>query len=150
MKLRVGLVGLGSSWQQRHAPVLRALADRIEVRGVYEQVAHRAEQAAEAFDARCFESFRALILAEDIDAILMLAPQWYGQLPILAACDSGKHGRGNGKSRQGGKCSCRVITRHASVMRMDIVTFNGRGIVLKNLECIRNGLKTMDCRSLTS
>lgn len=90
MKLRVGLVGLGSSWQQRHAPVLRALADRIEVRGVYEQVAHRAEQAAEAFGARCFESFRALILAEDIDAILMLAPQWYGQLPILAACDSGK------------------------------------------------------------
>jgi len=90
MKLRVGLVGLGSSWQERHAPVLRALADRIEVRGVYEQVAHRAEQAATAFDARCFESFRALILAEDIDAILMLAPQWYGQLPILAACDSGK------------------------------------------------------------
>ena len=90
MKLRVGLVGLGSSWQQRHAPVLRALADRIEVRGVYEQVAHRAEQAADAFGARCFQSFRALILAEDIDAILMLAPQWYGQLPILAACDSGK------------------------------------------------------------
>ena len=90
MKLRVGLVGLGSSWQNRHAPILRALADRIEVRGVYEQVAHRAERAAEAFGARCFESFRALILAEDIDAILMLAPQWYGQLPILAACDSGK------------------------------------------------------------
>ena len=90
MKLRVGLVGLGSTWQHRHAPVLRALADRIEIRGVYEQISHRAEQAAEAFGARCFQSFRALILAEDIDAILMLAPQWYGQLPILAACDSGK------------------------------------------------------------
>jgi predicted dehydrogenase len=31
-----------------------------------------------------------LTAREDIDAILMLAPQWYGPLPILAACDSGK------------------------------------------------------------
>jgi len=90
MKLRVGLIGLGSSWQKRHAPVLRAMNDRIEVRGVCEQVSHRAEQAAEAFDARLYHSFRALIRAEDIDAVLMLAPQWYGPLPILAACDSGK------------------------------------------------------------
>jgi predicted dehydrogenase len=90
MKLRVGLIGLGSSWQNRHAPLLRALADRIEVRGVCEQVSHRAEQAAAEFNARCFHGFRALILAEDIDAVLMLAPQWYGQLPILAACDAGK------------------------------------------------------------
>ena len=72
MKLRVGLVGLGSTWQHRHAPVLRALADRIEIRGVYEQVSHRAEQAAEAFGARCFQSFRALILAEDISTVSTL------------------------------------------------------------------------------
>ena len=27
---------------------------------------------------------------EDIDALLMLAEQWYGWLPILAACDSAR------------------------------------------------------------
>jgi len=90
MKLRVGLIGLGSTWQKRHAPILRSVNDRIEVRGICEQVSHRAELAATEFNARPFHSFRALIQAEDIDAILMLAPQWYGPLPIMAACDAGK------------------------------------------------------------
>lgn len=90
MKLRVGLVGLGSTWEQRHSPALRALADRFEVRAVCEQVPRRAEQAAAQFGADTVDGFRALVAREDIDAILMLAVQWYGPLPILAACDTGK------------------------------------------------------------
>jgi predicted dehydrogenase len=90
MKLRVGVVGLGSTWQKRHYPALRALADQFEVRAVCEQVAHRAEQAAAQFGAATVDGFRALLAREDVDAILMLAPQWYGALPILAACESGK------------------------------------------------------------
>jgi predicted dehydrogenase len=90
MKLRVGLVGLGDAWQQRHAPALRALADRFEVRAICDQVCHRAELAAEQFHASAVDSYRGLVQREDIDAVLMLAPQWYGALPILAACESGK------------------------------------------------------------
>lgn len=90
MKLRVGLVGLGSVWETRHRPALRALADRFEVRAVCEQVALRAEQAARDFGAEQVDGFRALTQRPDVDAILMLAPQWYGCLPILAACDAGK------------------------------------------------------------
>jgi predicted dehydrogenase len=90
MKLRVGLVGLGKTWEVRHRPALRALADRFEVRAVCDQVAQRAEQAAHDFNATAVDGFRALAAREDIDAILMLADQWYGWLPILAACDSGK------------------------------------------------------------
>ncbi|HUT10239.1 MAG TPA: Gfo/Idh/MocA family oxidoreductase [Thermoguttaceae bacterium] len=90
MKLRVGLVGLGDSWQQRHAPALRALADRFVVRAVCEQVQHRAEQAAAEFDAAAVTGYRALARREDIDVVLILSPQWYGALPILAACESGK------------------------------------------------------------
>ena len=44
MKLRVGIVGLGSQWESRYLPALRALADRFEVRGICEQVAHRARE----------------------------------------------------------------------------------------------------------
>ena len=51
MKLRVGVIGLGEVWQQRHAPALRMLADRFEVRAVCDQVAHRAQQAAAEFNA---------------------------------------------------------------------------------------------------
>ncbi|HQU47103.1 MAG: dehydrogenase [Planctomycetia bacterium 21-64-5] len=90
MKLRVGLVGLGQSWEVRHRPALRALADRFEVTAVCDQIAVRAEQAARDFGAQAIDGFRALAYRPDVDAILMLAPQWYGYLPILAACDAGK------------------------------------------------------------
>jgi predicted dehydrogenase len=90
MKLRVGLIGLGDAWQDRHAPALRSLADRFEVRAVCDQVCHRARQAADEFQAAAVDSYRSLVRREDIDAVLMLSPQWYGALPILAACEAGK------------------------------------------------------------
>lgn len=90
MKLRVGLIGLGSDWENRHRPALRALSDRFEVKAVCEQVAQRAAQAARDFGAQQVDGFRALAAREDVDALLMLTRQWYGSLPILAACDAGK------------------------------------------------------------
>jgi predicted dehydrogenase len=90
MKLRVGLIGLGEAWETRHRPALRALQDRFEVRAVCDQVAHRAEQAAREFGASAVDGFRAMCCREDVDALLMLSEQWYGPLPIYAACDTGK------------------------------------------------------------
>jgi predicted dehydrogenase len=90
MKLRVGLIGLGSAWEVRHRPALRALGDRFEVRAVCDQIALRAEQAAREWNAQPVDGFRALARRSDIDAVLMLAPQWYGCSPILAACEAGK------------------------------------------------------------
>jgi predicted dehydrogenase len=90
MKLRVGLIGLGEGWETRHRPALRALQDRFEVRAVCEQVAHRAEQAAREFGASAVDGFRAVCSREDVDAVLLLSEQWYGALPIYAACDAGK------------------------------------------------------------
>ncbi len=90
MKLRVGLVGLGSAWETRHLPALRALADRFEVRAICEPVAHRAALAAKEFGAAQVDGFRALAAREDVDGVLLLSAQWYGSLPILAACEAGK------------------------------------------------------------
>ncbi|WP_146575096.1 Gfo/Idh/MocA family protein [Botrimarina hoheduenensis] len=90
MKLRVGVVGLGPTWQSRHQPALAALSGRYEVRAVCDPVAHRAQQVAEEFHARPIDGFRALAFAEDIDAVLMLSGRWFGALPIHAACDAGK------------------------------------------------------------
>jgi len=90
MKLRVGLVGLGHAWEQRHRSALRTLADRFEVRAVCDQIGHRAEQAAAEFGGAAVDGFREMVFREDIDAILMLAVQWYGATPILAACEAGK------------------------------------------------------------
>jgi predicted dehydrogenase len=90
MRLRVGLIGLGDVWQVRHAPALRALADRFEVRAVCDPVRHRAEQAAAEFHAEAVDGYHVLVQREDIDAVLVLSPQWFRALPILAACESRK------------------------------------------------------------
>lgn len=90
MKLRIGLIGLGETWQQRQSPALRALSDRFEVRAVYEQIAHRAHRAAKEFEATVCDSFQSLAHREDVDAVLLLDRQWCGALPILAACNAGK------------------------------------------------------------
>lgn len=90
MKLRVGVVGLGDQWESRHLPALRALVDRYEVRGVCEQVSHRAERAAKELATTAVDGFRALAARDDIDALLCLADQWFGVTPILAACEHGK------------------------------------------------------------
>lgn len=90
MKLRVGVVGVGSVWESRHRMALLSLRDRFELRAVCCDVAQRAEQIAREFQADVVDGYRALSMREDIDVILMLAPGWYGALPILAACDAGK------------------------------------------------------------
>lgn len=90
MKLRVGLVGLGDQWKSRHRPALMALSDRFEVRAICCEVAERSRQVAKEFDAIPMDGFRAIVEREDIDAVLALSPDWYGPLPILAACEAGK------------------------------------------------------------
>lgn len=90
MKLRVGLVGLGDQWQTRHRPALMALADRFEVRAICCEVAERSRQVASEFNAIAMDGFRAMVERDDIDAVLALSPDWYGPLPILAACEAGK------------------------------------------------------------
>lgn len=90
MKLRVGLVGLGTAWDVNHRPTLLALGDRFQVTAVCEEVAVRSQQACRDFGATAMDGFRALAARGDVDAILMMCPQWYGPLPIFAACDEGK------------------------------------------------------------
>lgn len=90
MKLRVGVVGLGSGWEACHRSALMALRDRFEVRAICAAVAARAALVAEEFAAEPVDGFRALAARNDIDAVLVLTSEWYGSLPILAACESGK------------------------------------------------------------
>ena len=90
MKLRVGLVGLGDQWESRHRPALRALSDRFEVRAICCEVAEKSKLVAKEFDAIAMDGFRAMVERDDIDAVLALSPDWYGPLPILAACEAGK------------------------------------------------------------
>lgn len=90
MKLRVGLIGLGATWENCYRPALHALADRFEVRAVCSEVSARTEQVAQEFNAVALGGFQVLTRRPDIDAVLLLAPGWYGSLPIYATCTAGK------------------------------------------------------------
>lgn len=90
LKLRVGIVGLGADWETRHRPALRALSDRFEVRAVCDPVGHRAVLAAREFGAAAVDGVRVLAEREDVDAIVLLSTEWYGALPVVAACEAGK------------------------------------------------------------
>lgn len=90
MRLRLGLIGLSSDWQNRHLPALRMLQDRFEVAAVYSSVSSFADAVAREFAADRHDGFRSLLKREDIDAAMMLESDWYGTTPITAACELGK------------------------------------------------------------
>ncbi len=90
MKLKVGLIGLGDHWETRHRPALLALSDRFDVKAICCEVAEKGQKVARDFNAVPLDGFRAMINRDDIEAVLVLAPDWVGPLPILAACERGK------------------------------------------------------------
>jgi predicted dehydrogenase len=90
MRLKVGLIGLGDQWETRHRPALLALSDRFDVRAICCEVAQKGERVARDFGAVAVDGFRAMINRDDVEAVLTLAPDWVGPLPILAACEAGK------------------------------------------------------------
>lgn len=90
MKLRLGILGLSHDWNTRHQPALRTLQDRFELAGVYSSVGAFADSVARDFGTNRYDGFRELIRRDDVDAIMVLESQWYGVLPILAACEYGK------------------------------------------------------------
>ena len=89
-RIRVGVIGLGRLWEARHKPALLRLRDRFQVVSVYDQVARRA--AIEAASLRCeaADGLAQMVGREDLDAIYVLTPQWFGTHPIRLACEAGK------------------------------------------------------------
>jgi predicted dehydrogenase len=90
MRLRVGIIGLGDAWDRRYRPALHALRDWFEVRSVYSPVGLLTEKAARRMRADVSHGVQQLVRRPDIDAVLVLATDWLGIQPVLAACSAGK------------------------------------------------------------
>ncbi|GIW88703.1 MAG: hypothetical protein KatS3mg108_3027 [Isosphaeraceae bacterium] len=88
--IRVGVVGLGRLWESRHKPALARLRDRYEVVSVYDQVGRRAE--IEARQLGCVAAYGLVELLEmkRVDAVLLLAPQWFGLHALELCVGAGK------------------------------------------------------------
>lgn len=89
--LRIGIVGAGANTRRHHIPKLKAIAG-VEIVSVANRSARSAQRAATEFGIpTVYEDWRALVGAEDTDAIVI--GTWpYMHCPVtLAALAAGKH-----------------------------------------------------------
>lgn len=89
MRLRVGVIGLGRRWR-RYRPLLARLREHVEVRAVCDQLESRAEIAARQFSCSAAAGPVELLEHADVEAVLLLDPQWYGLWPLEYACRTNK------------------------------------------------------------
>lgn len=86
VRIRLGVVGLGESWERRHKPALLRMSEKFEVRALYDEVAHRTRVQAAELECDAVDGFTCLIERDDVDAVYMLSTSWCGVEPIRAAC----------------------------------------------------------------
>lgn len=84
--IRLGVVGLGESWERRHKPALLRMSDKFEVRALYDEVAHRTRVQAAELECDAVDGFTCLIERDDVDAVYVLSTSWCGVEPVRAAC----------------------------------------------------------------
>ena len=89
-KVRLGVVGLGRCWEARYQPTLARLRDRFVVTAVFDQVARRSEIVANQVRGWAAEGVAALLASPAVDAVAILAPQWFGSYALEAAARAGK------------------------------------------------------------
>jgi predicted dehydrogenase len=88
--LRVGVIGLGPAWRQRYRPALQALRHRFAVRVVCDEIQQRALHEARRLRCPAAVGPAELLETDDLDAVLLTEPQWFGLWPLELACRAGK------------------------------------------------------------
>jgi predicted dehydrogenase len=91
-RLRVAVVGCGEAAQIMHLPSLRRLEDRFALAGLADASAAVADGVGERCNVAVRTTdWRALVAREDVDAVLVAAPNAYHADVALAALAAGKH-----------------------------------------------------------
>jgi predicted dehydrogenase len=88
--LRIGVIGLGPCWRRRYRPALLALGDRFAVAGVCSEVQQEAFREARRLGCAAAVGPTQLLEAEEVEAVLLTGPQWWGLWPLELACRVGK------------------------------------------------------------
>lgn len=89
-RLRIGLIGAGAIMHLSHAPTI-ARSNSAILAGVYDRDQKRAEELAKLYGARSFGDLRALVEADDIDAVIVATPNGDHKEGVLAAAAAAKH-----------------------------------------------------------
>lgn len=85
--VRLGIIGLGTNWEQEYPSALRKLSDRVQVSALFDHVTTRATQAQKTFpEARIHTGVLALADRYDVDALLLLDMAWHTQSLFSQLC----------------------------------------------------------------
>ncbi len=88
--VRVGVIGLGPRWRQRYRPALLALPRQFRVTAVCDQIAFLTLAEARRLDCTAAPGPTDLLERDEVEAVLLLDPQWFRLWPLEAACRLGK------------------------------------------------------------
>lgn len=88
--VRLGIIGLGKLWETRHRPSLERMRDKFRVVAVHDQVLERGRRTASLIRCECAESLTSLMEHPSVEAVCLLAPQWFGTHPIEMAARLGR------------------------------------------------------------
>jgi predicted dehydrogenase len=90
--IRLGIVGPGLIWVNRHRPALETLRDRYSIAAFCAATeSRRAEVARDYPDAPFVTDYRAFVQRDDLDAVAVLTPIAFNAPVALAALAAGKH-----------------------------------------------------------
>lgn len=88
--VRLGIIGLGTTWEGPYLSALKNLRSRVCVQAVFDAVFARARQTARTLGAAAETSLLALARRCDVDALLLLDSGWYGAEALRLLCAEGK------------------------------------------------------------
>jgi predicted dehydrogenase len=87
-RVGLGLIGLGSCWEQLYRDTLFRLQNRLTIKLVYDPVEARAKSVAAEFNAEIAESLQRILARPTLQGLLVLDPGWLssGALKLIARC----------------------------------------------------------------
>ena len=84
--VRVGLIGTGSSWQNRYQPAFENLKQRLTIVSVFDPVMKRGQQVATELNADVAQSVSHLMDRRDLQGVCILDSDWMGLTLLKMVC----------------------------------------------------------------
>ncbi|MDT3426217.1 putative dehydrogenase [Paenibacillus forsythiae] len=88
--VRIGIIGCGSITRNRHAPEYSANPQAV-IAGYYDRNRDRAEQLADSYGGKIYDSVEELLRSGDIDAVSVCTSNATHAAITIQALESGKH-----------------------------------------------------------
>ena len=90
MSLKIGVIGSGKIARIRHLPEI-LVNPQAEVGAVCDNLETRANEMAKKYNCKAYTDYRDLLMASELDAVIIAAPNIYHADMSVAALQAGKH-----------------------------------------------------------